>query len=64
MKKDNQNMDRAIPVSIQRKRKMMKAVKYIAIAAVVLTVVYVLGTAIYRYRRAQHQQHYTRYRKR
>ena len=25
MKKDNQNMDRAIPVSVQRKRKMMKA---------------------------------------
>ena len=43
MKKDNQNMDRAIPVSVQRKRKMMKAVKYIAIAAVVLGLAIWLG---------------------
>lgn len=43
MKKDNQNMDRAIPVSVQRKRKMMKAVKYIAIVAVVLGLAIWLG---------------------
>ena len=35
-----------------------------AISAVVLTLVYIIGTAMYRYHRAQHQQHYTRYRKR
>lgn len=33
------------------------------IAAVVLTVVYIIGTAMYRYHRAQRQQRYTRYRK-
>ena len=43
MKKDNQNMDRAIPVSVQRKRKMMKVAKYIAIAAVVLGLAIWLG---------------------
>ncbi|MBQ3125501.1 MAG: D-alanyl-D-alanine carboxypeptidase [Clostridia bacterium] len=35
-----------------------------AISAVVLTLIYIIGTAMYRYHRAQHQQHYTRYRKR
>ena len=33
------------------------------IAAVVLTVIYIFGTAIYRYRRAQRQQRYPRYRR-
>jgi len=33
------------------------------VAAVVLTVIYIIGTAIYRYNRAQHRQRYTRYRK-
>lgn len=33
------------------------------IAAVVLTVIYIIGTAMYRYHRQQKQQRYTRYRK-
>ena len=43
MKKDNQNMDRAIPVSVQRKRKMAKTGKYAAIVAVVIAAAVWLG---------------------
>ena len=43
MKTDNQTMDRAIPVSVQRKRRMVRYVKYAAIVAVVMGVAIWLG---------------------
>ncbi len=44
MKTDNQTMDRAIPVSVQRKRRMVRYGKYAAIVAVVMGVAVWLGT--------------------
>ncbi len=44
MKTDNQTMDRAIPVGVQRKRRMVRYVKYAAIVAVVMGVAVWLGT--------------------
>ena len=44
MKTDNQTMDRAIPVGVQRKRRMVRYVKYAAIVAVVMGVAIWLGT--------------------
>ena len=44
MKTDNQTMDRAIPVSVQRKRRMVRYGKYAAIVAVVMGVAIWLGT--------------------
>lgn len=46
MKTDNQTMDRAIPVSVQRKRRMVRYVKYAAIVAVVMGVAIWLGILI------------------
>lgn len=43
MKTDNQTMDRAIPVSVQRKRRMVRYGKYAAIVAVVMGVAIWLG---------------------
>lgn len=43
MKTDNQTMDRAIPVSVQRKRRMVRIGKYALIVAVVLGVAIWLG---------------------
>ncbi len=43
MKTDNQTMDRAIPVSVQRKRRMVRYVKYAAIVAIVMGVAIWLG---------------------
>lgn len=43
MKTDNQTMDRAIPVSVQRKRRMVRIGKYILIVATVLGVATWLG---------------------
>ncbi len=43
MKTDNQTMDRAIPVGVQRKRRMVRYVKYAAIVAVVMGVAIWLG---------------------
>ncbi len=43
MKTDNQTMDRAIPVSVQRKRRMVRYVKYAAIVAVVMGLAIWLG---------------------
>ncbi len=43
MKTDNQTMDRAIPVSVQRKRRMVRYGKYTAIVAVVMGVAIWLG---------------------
>ena len=44
MKTDNQTMDRAIPVGVQRKRRMVRYGKYAAIVAVVMGVAVWLGT--------------------
>ena len=44
MKTDNQTMDRAIPVGVQRKRRMVRYGKYAAIVAVVMGVAIWLGT--------------------
>ena len=44
MKTDNQTMDRAIPVGVQRKRRMVQYGKYAAIVAVVMGVAIWLGT--------------------
>ena len=46
MKTDNQTMDRAIPVSVQRKRRMVRYGKYAAIVAVVMGVAIWLGILI------------------
>ena len=46
MKTDNQTMDRAIPVGVQRKRRMVRYGKYAAIVAVVMGVAVWLGTLI------------------
>ena len=43
MKTDNQTMDRAIPVSVQRKRRMVRYGKYAAIVAIVMGVAIWLG---------------------
>lgn len=43
MKTDNQTMDRAIPVSVQRKRRMVRIGKYVLIVAAVLGVATWLG---------------------
>ena len=43
MKTDNQTMDRAIPVSVQRKRRMVKYGKYALIVAAVLGLATWLG---------------------
>lgn len=43
MKTDNQTMDRAIPVGVQRKRRMVRYGKYAAIVAVVMGVAVWLG---------------------
>ena len=43
MKTDNQTMDRAIPVGVQRKRRMVRYGKYAAIVAVVMGVAIWLG---------------------
>ena len=43
MKTDNQTMDRAIPVSVQRKRRMVRIGKYVLITAAVLGVATWLG---------------------
>lgn len=43
MKTDNQTMDRAIPVSVQRKRRMVRIGKYVLIVAAVLGVAVWLG---------------------
>jgi len=44
MKTDNQTMDRAIPVGVQRKRRMVRYGKYAAIVAVVMGMAIWLGT--------------------
>lgn len=44
MKTDNQTMDRAIPVGVQRKRRMVRYGKYAAIVTVVMGVAVWLGT--------------------
>lgn len=44
MKTDNQTMDRAIPVSVQRKRRMVRYGKYAAIVTVVMGMAVWLGT--------------------
>lgn len=44
MKTDNQTMDRAIPVGVQRKRRMVRYGKYAAIVAIVMGVAVWLGT--------------------
>lgn len=43
MKTDNQTMDRAIPVSVQRKRRMVRIGKYVLIVAVILGIATWLG---------------------
>lgn len=46
MKTDNQTMDRAIPVSVQRKRRMVRIGKYVLIVAVILGIATWLGILI------------------
>ena len=43
MKTDNQTMDRAIPVSVQRKKRMVRIGKYVLIVAVILGIATWLG---------------------